>query len=117
MINIIIPNEEYSNIDDDTKKALIGGGVAGATALGVALASKQRPLSDVEKVCGKKPLIGKGKKQAWQDCSNKVIPQIQSQVPISKEPSKKDNKMLYIIGGSILGLGIVAFTIYKLKNK
>ena len=35
MINVIIPNEEYSNIDDDTKKALIGGGVAGATALGV----------------------------------------------------------------------------------
>jgi hypothetical protein len=117
MIRVIIPNEEYSNIDDATKKALVGGAVAGATALGVALAQKQRQLSDVEKVCGKKPLIGKGKKQVWQDCANRVIPQKQSQVPISNEPSKKDNKMLYIIGGSIVGLGIVAFTIYKLKNK
>jgi hypothetical protein len=115
MINVIIPNEEYSNIDDDTKKALIGGGIATATTLGLALAQKQKQLSDVEKVCGKKPKLGKGKKQIWQDCANKVLPQKQSQLPI--EPSKKDNKMLYIIGGSILGLSIVAFTIYKLKNK
>ena len=116
MINVIIPNEEYSNIDDDTKKALIGGGVAGATALGVALASKQRPLSAVEQVCGKKPLIGKGKKQAWQECVNKTLPQPKSETT-SQGGAKKDNKMLYIIGGSILGLGIIAFTIYKLKNK
>jgi hypothetical protein len=114
MINVIIPNEGYSNIDDDTKKALIGGGIAGATALGVALASKQRTLSDVEKVCGKKPLIGKGKKQSWQNCASSLLPKDK---PTLTQTNKKDNKMLYIIGGSILGLGIVAFTIYKLKNK
>jgi hypothetical protein len=114
MINVIIPNEEYSYIDDDTKKALIGGGIAGATALGVALASKQRTLSDVEKVCGKKPLIGKGKKQSWQNCASSLLPKDK---PTPTQTNKKDNKMLYIIGGSILGLGIIAFTIYKLKNK
>jgi hypothetical protein len=116
MINVIIPNEDFSNIDDDTKKALITAGVGGATALGVALASKQRQLTAVEQACGKKPLIGRRKKQAWQECVNKTLPQ---QRPITQAPQtnqQKDNKMLYIVGGSIIGLGLITLLIYKLKK-
>ena len=119
MINIIIPNEEYSyseGNEDSLKKTLIAGGLAGATALGVALASKQRQLTSVEQSCGKKPLIGKGKKQAWQECVNRTLPQ---QRPIAQTPQptqQKDNKMLYIVGGSIVGLGLIALLIFKLKK-
>jgi len=115
MINVIIPNEEYSYVDEAGKVALITAGIGGATALVSSLAQKQkRPLSAVEQVCGKKPLIGKGKKQSWQNCASSLLPKDK---PTPTQTNKKDNKMLYIIGGSILGLGIVAFTIYKLKNK
>jgi hypothetical protein len=114
MINIIIPNEEYSNVDDDTKKALITAGVGGATALGTALVSKQRQLTAVEQACGKRPRIGRRKKQAWQECVNRTLPQ---QKPITQAPQPtKDNKMLYIVGGSIIGLGLITLLIYKLKK-
>jgi hypothetical protein len=117
MINVIIPNEDFSNVDDDTKKALIAGGLAGATALGVALASKQRQLTAVEQSCGKRPRIGKRKKQAWQECVNRTLPQ---QRPIAQAPqtpqSTKNNKILYIVGGSIIGLGLITLLIIKLKK-
>jgi hypothetical protein len=117
MINIIIPNEEYSNVDDETKKALITAGVGSAAAIGTALASRQKQLSAVEQSCGKRPKIGKRKKQAWQECVNRTLPQ---QRPITQTPqmpeAKKDNKMLYIVGGSILGLGLITLLIYKLKK-
>lgn len=117
MINIYIPNEEYSNIDDDTKKALVTAGVGGATALGVALASKQRQLTAVEQVCGKKPLVGRGKKQAWQECVNRTLPkQTPPPSPPSSSPQQNNNKMLLIVGGSIVGLGLIGLLIYKLKK-
>jgi hypothetical protein len=117
VIRVIIPNEEYSNIDADTKKALVGGAVAGATALGVALASKQRQLTAVEQVCGKKPLVGKGKKQAWQECVNRTLPKQTPPPQPPTNPQQNNNKMLLIVGGSILGLGLITLVIYKLKNK
>ena len=116
MINVIIPNEDFSNVDDDTKKALISAGVGGAAVIGSALASKQRQLTAVEQACGKKPLVGKGKKQAWQECVNRTLPQ---QRPIAQTPQptqQKDNKMLYIVGGSIVGLGLITLLIFKLKK-
>lgn len=116
MINVIIPNEEYSNVDDAGKKALLGTALAGAIAVAPSLLQRQRPLSDVEKVCGKKPKLGKGKKQAWQDCANKVLPKEKPSPAPSNEAQKKDNKMLYIVGGSILGLGLITLLIYKLKK-
>jgi len=77
MINVIIPNEEYSYVDEAGKVALITAGIGGATALVSSLAQKQkRPLSAVEQVCGKKPLIGKGKKQSWQNCASSLLPKI-----------------------------------------
>ena len=115
MINVIIPNEEYSYVDQAGKVALITAGIGGVTALGSSLAQKQkRPLTAVEQVCGKKPLIGKGKKQAWQNCASSLLPKDK---PTPIQTNKNDNKMLYIIGGSILGLVIIIFTIYKLINK
>lgn len=116
MINIYIPNEEYSNIDDDTKKELIASGIGTATAIGVALASKQRQLTDAEQKCGKKPKLGKAKIQAWQNCVNKSLQNQTIAQPKLPQPKQKDNKMLYIVGGSILGLGIIALLVYKLKK-
>jgi hypothetical protein len=116
MINIIIPNEEYSNVDDETKKALITAGVGGAAAIGSALASRQKQLSAVEQSCGKRPRIGRRKKQAWQECVNRTLPQ---QRPITQAPQPtqpKDNKMLYIVGGSIVGLGLITLLIFKLRK-
>jgi hypothetical protein len=116
MIKIIIPNEEYSNVDDETKKALISAGVGGAAVIGSALASRQRQLSSAEQSCGKRPRIGKRKKQAWQECVNRTLPQ---QRPITQAPQptqQKDNKMLYIVGGSIIGLGLITLLIFKLKK-
>jgi hypothetical protein len=120
MINVIIPNEEYSyseGNEDTLKKTLIAGGLAGATALGVALASKQRQLTAVEQVCGKKPLVGKGKKQAWQECVNRTLPKQTPPPQPPTNPQQNNNKMLLIVGGSILGLGLITLVIYKLKNK
>jgi hypothetical protein len=117
MINVIIPNEDFSNVDDDTKKALISAGVGGAAVIGSALASKQRQLTAVEQSCGKRPRIGRRKKEAWQECANKTLPQ---QRPITQTPQPnqpiKDNKMLYIVGGSIIGLGLITLLIFKLKK-
>ena len=116
MINVIIPNEDFSNIDDDTKKALISAGVGGAAVIGSALASKQRQLTAVEQSCGKRPRIGRRKKEAWQECANRTLPQ---QRPITQTPQptqQKDNKMLYIVGGSIIGLGLITLLIFKLKK-
>ena len=116
MINVYIPNEEYSNVDDDTKKDLIASGIGTATAIGVALASKQRQLTNVEQMCGKKPKLGKAKIQAWQNCANRTLPkQPLPQSPLP-QPTKNDNKMLYIVGGSIVGLGIIALLVYKLRK-
>ena len=120
MINVIIPNEEYSNSEGDDnslKNKLIAGGLAGATALGVALASKQRQLTAVEQSCGKKPLIGRGKKQAWQECVNRTLPKQTIPQPPTTNPQQNNNRMLLIVGGSILGLGLITLVIYKLKNR
>lgn len=114
MVNVIIPSEEYSNLDDAGKVALATAGIGGA----VALATKpKRQLTAIEQVCGKQPKIGRKKKEAWQQCANNFNKPKEVPTPAREDTNKKDNKMLYIIGGSILGLGIIAFTIYKLKNK
>jgi hypothetical protein len=113
MINVIIPNEEYSNVEDAGKKALIGTAIAGAAAIAPSLLQRQRPLSQIEQVCGKKPKLGRRKKEAWQDCANRSLPQPKQ--PETQTP-KKDNKMLYIVGGSILGLGLIGLLIYKFKK-
>jgi len=114
MINVIIPNEEYSNVDDAGKKALIGTALAGAVAIAPSLIQRQRPLSQLEQVCGKKPKLGRRKKEAWQECVNRSLPQPKQPEP--QAPPKKDNKMLYIVGGSILGLGLIGLLIYKFKK-
>jgi hypothetical protein len=116
MINVIIPNEEYSNVDDAGKKALIGTALAGAVAIAPSLLQRQRPLSQLEQVCGKKPKLGRRKKEAWQDCVNRSLPKPQTQQPQSQTPPKKDNKIFYIVGGSILGLGLIGLLIYKFKK-
>jgi hypothetical protein len=116
MINIIIPNEEYSNVDDETKKALITAGVGGAAAIGSALASRQKQLSAVEQSCGKRPRIGRRKKQAWQECVNRTLPQQRPITQIPQPTQQKDNKMLYIVGGSIVGLGLITLLIFKLRK-
>jgi hypothetical protein len=114
MINVIIPNEEYSNVDDAGKKALIGTALAGAVAIAPSLIQRKRPLSQLEQVCGKKPKLGRRKKEAWQECVNRSLPQPKQ--PELQASPKKDNKMLYIVGGSILGLGLIGLLIYKFKK-
>lgn len=115
-MNVYVINDEYSYIDDDTKKELINAGIGTATAIGTALASKQRQLSNVEQMCGKKPKLGRRKKEAWQECVNRTLPKQTFTPPPTNKPQSNNNKTLLIVGGSIVGLALITILILKLKK-
>lgn len=105
--------DSYSNLDDNTKKALVGTGIATASGLLLALANKQKqPRTDVEQKCGKKPWFGKAKKQAWQDCvsssqSNSSSSRTSGNSKSSGSKMSKNNIIAIALIGAILIGGFI----------
>ena len=110
----------YSNLDDAGKAAAVTAGVGAAATLGAALAQRQkRPLSEVEQKCGKKPLFGKKKKQAWQDCVNKTNEAVKAPASAINPPppsAGNKNKTLIIASISVVVLAVVGVVIYKMRK-
>lgn len=119
-------NDEFFNGDGDgdTKKALIGTGIATGGALLVGLASKGRKTpTDVQQKCGKKPLFGKQKKQQYNDCiakSNAPVVETAKTTPTNetapKKPMSKGAK-IGIVVGAIVVFGVIGFMVYKKMKK
>ena len=113
--------DNYSNgsgMDDDTKKALIGTGIATAGAVAVGLAQKgKKPLSDVEQRCGKKPwfLAKKSKKRQWEQCASQTPSTPTPSGERTQETPKKNNTniMIFAIGGLV----IIGAIIYANRKK
>ena len=112
-------NVIFSNVSGPSKEA-IAAGVTAATALGVAAVSKQKPLSEVEQKCGKKPLFPGKRKKAWDNCaagfaSTASAPQ-QTPPPLPLVPKTKIPVWVWIVGGVVLAGGI-GFAIYRSTKK
>jgi hypothetical protein len=111
----------YLNADAEQIGKIATEGL-GAVA-GIATAINSQPKSGIKQACGRKPLFGKAKKKAWQDCVDKynapqVAPVPVPVAPIVSEESKpmsKNLKMGLIIGGGLLLVGIIIFAIRKKK--
>lgn len=114
----------YSNIDDDTKKALVGTGIATGGALIAGLASKGRKqLTDIEQKCGKRPKFGKAKKQQYNDCIAKAnapaVDNTAMNMPSQTQPEKtgmSKNTKIAIGAGIAVVLVIVAIVIIKKRK-
>lgn len=114
----------YSNIDSEKAGQIATGTVAGLGAVaGLATALKSQPKSGIKQACGRRPLFGKARKKAWQDCADKYnAPQV-APAPVSVEtvvseqskPMSKNLKIGLIAGGSLLLVGIIIFAIRKKK--
>lgn len=127
-----LPGDAFSYLDDAGKAAAVTAGLGAASTLGAALASRQKaPLSEVEMKCGKRPKVGKKKKQAWRECSNKFADsQSQSRMmnpdllppttPVSPTTTTTTdagkNKMLYI-GLGVVAVALIGFFVYKSRTK
>lgn len=124
---IITGGQNYSGVDADTKKALIGSGVAAGGALVASLAAragagKQGLAADVQTACGRKPLFGKDKKAKYQECVNnftqsaKSAPQQGANTPKAPQAKKMSDTVKYsLIGGGVLVLLIGVYFITKKK--
>jgi hypothetical protein len=118
---IYYSNQEdlYYNLDDNTKKALVGTGIATASGLVLALANKQkRPRTDAEQKCGRKPWFGKAKKQAWQDCisssgSNSSSSRTSGDSKSSGSKMSKNTIIAIAVVGVILIGGLIVYTIKR----
>ena len=115
----------YSNLDDAAKTDLIKAGVGTAATIAGALVVKGKaPLSEIEMKCGKKPKLGKKKKQAWQDCVNKSAVPV---APVATQPSvyqtppppaaENKNKTLIYVGVIVVVFAIAGVVIWKMKSK
>lgn len=98
--------------------AAITAGVGAIGGVGAALAQRQkRQLSEAEQKFGKRPILPGKKRQEWDKKVNNFFNTKSSDAtPKDKEKSKVSNKIILIIGGSVLGLAIIGFIVYKLKN-
>jgi len=120
---IIYQNQEYSNLDDAAKAGLLTAGVGGAVALGTALIGRQRTATDIEQVCGKKPKVGKKKKEAWQKCAD-ANSGGGTKAPITSTDNNQQQpqgmssgaKVGLAIGGLVV-VGLVIFLIARKKKK
>jgi len=120
---IIYQNQEYSNLDDAAKAGLLTAGVGGAVALGTALIGRQRTATDIEQVCGKKPKLGKKKKEAWQKCADsnsgggtKAQDTNATPPPPPPQGMSKGAKVGLAIGGLVV-VGLVIFLVARKKKK
>jgi hypothetical protein len=130
-----LPTDPFSYADDysnnDGKAAAITAGIGAAATLGAALAARQKaPLSEAENKCGKRPKIGKKRKQRWQDCADKFNQQSESGrmmnpalmnpappvVTLPPPPPPKKNTMLYV-GLGVVALAVVGYFVYKSRTK
>jgi hypothetical protein len=115
----------FSNAEGANPDAIKAAGDV-LTGIGTTLAARQRPLTEVEQRCGKKP-VGKKQRAIWQKCVDAngglamqpTTPPVQEQ-PIpdanTKQPMSKGMKTGLIVGGVVL-LGVIGFLIYKSSKK
>lgn len=109
--------DSYSNLDDDTKKALVGTGIATAGGLALALANKQRqPRTDAEQKCGKKPWFGRAKKQAWQDCVSGKSNSSSSRTSGDSKSSGSKMSKNTMIGIAVVGVILIGGFIYMKRR-
>lgn len=87
-----------------------------ATALSqIGKGGKATLKKEIKVVCGRKPLFGKAKKEAWQKCAseyaNKDVTKAQTELATAQaqenEAAKSSRKTLYITLGVIGGLVII----------
>lgn len=120
--------ERYSGGDGNAgKAALLTTGIGGAVALGTALIGKNKQLTDVEQKCGKRPKIGRKKKEAWQKCAdeqNTRAPQKPTGTDTTagtqtntqtQQGMSKGMKIGLIVGGVVV-VGLVLVLVLK-RNK
>lgn len=115
-MRVITNREIYHNLSDEGK-AGVAAGVTAATALGVAVLSKPKTLSEIEQKCGKKPKFGKNKKAQWDQCaSSQAGPLPTNQPNPTNQPMSKNLKIGLIVGSGLFIATIIGYVIYK-RNK
>ena len=123
--------ESYSNLDDDTKKALVSAGITTGSAAASALvakaaAGKQGLAGDIKAACGRKPLFGKDKKAKYQACVNQFTQQqaaknapapiVNAPASAPKKQGMSDTVKYGLIGGGVLVLLLGVYFISKRSN-
>jgi hypothetical protein len=117
---------EFSNADDlpglSTAKGAASGGVVGAVAGAVSdLAKLGGKISEGQqkKKYGALDALGK-KQEAKQQMITSILAERRAKLEEStkqKLAKAKTKKILLIVGGSIVGLAVIGFIIYKIKYK
>lgn len=112
-------------IDPNTLDTLLQTGVqATATIVGQRAASGKSAMRQ-ERIaqCGRRPLFGRQKKQAYNECVAKLGSSQERSAPInygdggSQGTDEGSNNTLLYVGVSVLVLGIVGFILYKKFGK
>ncbi|MEM2138577.1 MAG: hypothetical protein QXM96_00270 [Candidatus Woesearchaeota archaeon] len=125
----VILNEVYQNTDGkptisqtQIQQQIADAGVKALTNVISNIGKKEK--SEVEKICGKKPLLKK-KRGAWQSCVDKYLSaqqqtqqQTQQESPETQQTeTKKNNKQKNIVFLSIGIIALAAGIYYFLKTK
>lgn len=118
-------NEDYSNetgpIGESTLKGAASGGLAGTIA--GAIGDIAKATTKVSEGQQKKKYGGMDLASKQADAKNQMIQAILNKKQLQLETAKKQQedkaktkRLIYIIGGSILGLAIIGVVIYAVKN-
>ena len=114
-----VPNDDFYAADGEEHSNVIATLLAGAAKGGIDLASKIQDKKNKEKF-GASDTLAK-QQEARSQMQQTILAQRQSQADAKvkeKESASKKTKLLLIIGGSVVGLGIIGVIIYSvLKNK
>lgn len=117
---------KYSNTDGPIGLSTVSGAATGGIAGGVigAISDISKATDTVSKGQQRKKFGGLDMAQKREDTKQAIIQSVieQKKTKLEQEKQKQDNrlkqqKMIYIIGGSILALTIIGIIIYKTKKK
>lgn len=112
---------EFSNGEGKKPSLSAAAAITALGGVGAALANRQnRPLSEVEQKCGKRPLLIGKKRNEWNDCaknfaSTSTIP-IVNQLQNTTSTKKKIPTWAWVVGGVVV-TGLIGFLIYKSTKK
>lgn len=114
-----VPNDDFYAADGEEHSNVIATLIAGAAKGGIDLANKKQDKKNKEQF-GASDTLAK-QQEARSQMQQTILAQRQSQADAKvkeKESASKKTKLLLIIGGSVVGLGIIGVIIYSvLKNK
>jgi hypothetical protein len=118
--------ENYSNETGPIGASSLGGGASGGLAgiIAGAVGDIAKATTKISEGQQKKKYGGLDLASKQTDAKNQMVQAILNKKQLQLETTKnaqeakaKQKRLIYIIGGSILGLALIGFVIYKIKNK